>query len=206
MSNLIVPKRLAARKASGAARALAEVRKAVLRGDLPPVTNHIYADCGKPAQAYDHRDYSKPLEVDPVCDSCNGRRGAALPSSVANELYGGAAIELEAEWKEGKHPPVLLPDDVVAQCKTYREAVRVAWDRRAVPAATRARLAECIGALPQHVTDYFHPDDAPSRRSLQPEMINDFEWFVGNRAVTQYLLRKADLMIAEEKSVAERVE
>jgi len=36
-------------------------------------------DCGKPAQGYDHRDYRKPLDVDPVCNPCNRTRGTALP-------------------------------------------------------------------------------------------------------------------------------
>lgn len=36
-------------------------------------------DCGDPATGYDHRDYRKPLEVDPVCNPCNRRRGVALP-------------------------------------------------------------------------------------------------------------------------------
>jgi hypothetical protein len=42
-----------------------------LDGSVPCV------DCGKPATHYDHREYAKPLEVDPVCRSCNIRRGPA---------------------------------------------------------------------------------------------------------------------------------
>jgi hypothetical protein len=36
------------------------------------------ADCGGVATEYDHRDYTKPLKVDPVCRGCNARRGPAL--------------------------------------------------------------------------------------------------------------------------------
>jgi formylmethanofuran dehydrogenase subunit E len=36
-------------------------------------------DCGEPSTDYDHRDYNKPLEVEPVCRSCNLLRGPALP-------------------------------------------------------------------------------------------------------------------------------
>jgi hypothetical protein len=197
MSDLVIQARLAPQKISGSRRAHAEVRGAVVRGDLPIVSTQACVDCGNTAQAYDHRDYGKPLDVQPVCDSCNLKRGSALPSSAAAEQYRHAVIEREIHWKAEKEPPVLLPDEVIAQCKTYREAVRAAWDRRSAQGATRARLAECIGALPQHVTDYFHLDDAPSRRRLPPEMIDDFEWFVGNRAVTQYLVRKAGLTILE---------
>lgn len=33
------------------------------------------ADCGIRAQCYDHRDYTKPLDVQPVCRRCNKARG-----------------------------------------------------------------------------------------------------------------------------------
>ena len=52
---------------------------AVQRGDLPRVDTLICTDCDKQATDYDHRDYNKPLEVDPVCRGCNGRRGPAHP-------------------------------------------------------------------------------------------------------------------------------
>ena len=35
-------------------------------------------DCGANATDYDHRDYNKPLDVEPVCRSCNIRRGNAV--------------------------------------------------------------------------------------------------------------------------------
>ena len=55
------------------------VRRAVKRGELQPATAFACVDCGKPAQCYDHRDYSKPLDVVPVCHSCNHKRGPAKP-------------------------------------------------------------------------------------------------------------------------------
>lgn len=36
-------------------------------------------DCGKPAQCYDHRNYYYPMRVDPVCQSCNAKRGEGFP-------------------------------------------------------------------------------------------------------------------------------
>jgi len=47
-------------------------------GNPPDVTGLICLDCGKPAQAYDHRHYSRPLEIDPVCVNCNRKRGPSL--------------------------------------------------------------------------------------------------------------------------------
>lgn len=61
-----------------------QVATAVRRGDLVGLSYHFDAgvacvDCGKPAQCYDHRDYLEPLDVDPVCMRCNGKRGPAAP-------------------------------------------------------------------------------------------------------------------------------
>ena len=55
------------------------VSKAVKAGDIPHISTQSCVDCGKQAAAYDHRDYNKPLDVEPVCKSCNYKRGAAIP-------------------------------------------------------------------------------------------------------------------------------
>ena len=53
------------------------VHVAIKKGILPPPSTLNCVDCGYPAHSYDHRDYSKPLDVEPVCRSCNKIRGAA---------------------------------------------------------------------------------------------------------------------------------
>lgn len=65
--------------AVGGTAAHTAVKRAIARGDLPPAKTLACADCGKPARDYDHRDYAKPLDVQPVCRSCNKRRGPARP-------------------------------------------------------------------------------------------------------------------------------
>lgn len=61
-----------------AEKATSKVQSAVARGILPKIDGSISCmDCGKPARCYDHRDYLKPLEVDPVCHKCNKKRGRA---------------------------------------------------------------------------------------------------------------------------------
>ena len=55
------------------------VFRAIRHGELKPIAECVCVDCGKPAQHYDHRDYNKPLEVDPVCRVCNAKRGHAIP-------------------------------------------------------------------------------------------------------------------------------
>lgn len=64
---------------SGAGFAHGEVKRAVDSGAMPPPTDFSCADCGVAATQYDHRDYSKPFDVEPVCGGCNKRRGPALP-------------------------------------------------------------------------------------------------------------------------------
>jgi hypothetical protein len=54
------------------------VARAVHLGDLPHPSKLVCMDCGNTATEYDHRDYSQPLSVDPVCHGCNMRRGPAL--------------------------------------------------------------------------------------------------------------------------------
>ena len=52
------------------------VNTAVRAGKLPRLTGTtLCVDCKEPATGYDHRDYTKPLDVVPVCQKCNLRRG-----------------------------------------------------------------------------------------------------------------------------------
>ena len=55
--------------------AAAAVARARRHGELVPPSDFACMDCGTQAQVYDHRDYSRPLDVQPVCLKCNSRRG-----------------------------------------------------------------------------------------------------------------------------------
>lgn len=68
-----------------------KVRTAVRNGVLPKPTTLKCADCGKPADRYDHRDYGKPLQVSPVCGSCNGKRGPAIWRGLGHVGHHGAS-------------------------------------------------------------------------------------------------------------------
>jgi hypothetical protein len=78
--------------------AVRKITKAAVRyGFLPNPSTMTCADCGRPAECYDHRDYNKPLDVDPVCISCNSQRGAGIPldrdlfaAEPHNDLQGAA--------------------------------------------------------------------------------------------------------------------
>lgn len=55
------------------------VRSAIKQGILPALDGSIACvDCGVPANEYDHRDYGRPLDVQPVCRCCNKSRGTAI--------------------------------------------------------------------------------------------------------------------------------
>lgn len=55
------------------------VRMAIKDGALPSLGTRAYScvDCGEIATQYEHRDYARPLDVEPVCRRCNGKRGSA---------------------------------------------------------------------------------------------------------------------------------
>lgn len=60
-------------------RAADEVWKAIKLGKLPALAKTYVkcTDCDRRAACYDHRLYSKPLDVHPVCHKCNKARGPA---------------------------------------------------------------------------------------------------------------------------------
>lgn len=62
------------------------VARAVAAGHLPKAATRKCADCGEPASVYDHRDYTQPLKVEPVCRSCNVMRGPAEVWSSAQAV------------------------------------------------------------------------------------------------------------------------
>lgn len=94
--------------------------------------------------------------------------------------------------------PSFLPDELIAGCKTYREAVRLSWLHRRIKAMTLRTLAELTEAYPSHVSDYLHADDASKRRNLPADKINAWASVTGNWAVQQWLARQSKLTFMEE--------
>src|SRR5690242_4231045 len=56
---------------------VAKVQKEIRHGRMKKATAFQCVDCGERAEVYDHRDYRKPLEVEPLCTACNLRRPPA---------------------------------------------------------------------------------------------------------------------------------
>ena len=94
--------------------------------------------------------------------------------------------------------PSVAPEQWVRMAKTYRQAVRTAWQLRRVHFMTRQQLASEAELYPQHVTDFLHEDDKKSRRDLPAEAIPRFESVVGNTLVSQWLAMHARLTVLEE--------
>lgn len=87
-------------------RAYYAVWKAIQAGALAPLDGHIPCmDCGAPEAQYDHRDYNRPLDVEPVCGSCNRNRGPAIP-------YRGRATSMRGST-------FILPDRAMAELGMY---------------------------------------------------------------------------------------
>ena len=58
--------------------ALGIIQNAKYKGYIGKPKNQKCVDCGKKATDWEHRNYSRPLIVEPICRSCNLRRGSSL--------------------------------------------------------------------------------------------------------------------------------
>lgn len=74
------------------------INSAIARGEMLRATLLKCVDCGRQATCYDHRDYSKPLDVDAVCRGCNNKRGPGAP-------YDGysAGWQRRKEYADARH-------------------------------------------------------------------------------------------------------
>lgn len=98
--------------------------------------------------------------------------------------------------------PSVVHPEMVAHCKTYRDAVRMAWQMRRVRNMTQRQLACEAGLRPQLVTDYLNQDDHPTRRDLPGQLIAAFESVVGNTCVRQWIAAQSRLTVLEEMQAA----
>lgn len=94
--------------------------------------------------------------------------------------------------------PSVVPTYYVSLCKTYREAVRMAWGLRRVHYMNFRQLAAEGGFYFQHVGDWLNSDDKPARRDLPGDCITRYESVVGNTLVSQWLAGHSQLTVLEE--------
>ena len=101
--------------------------------------------------------------------------------------------------------PSAVPNQWIRQAKTYRQAVRLAWELRRVRNLTKQALATEADLTPQHVSDYLAADDKPQRRDLPADAVARFESVVGNTLVSQWLASQSQLSVLEEMQATRAV-
>lgn len=99
--------------------------------------------------------------------------------------------------------PSVVDPQLVAMCKTYREAVKLCWDKRKVKNMTQALLAERAGLYASHVSCYLR--DGKRQRDLPAEGIRGFEKACDNTAISQWFALNAKLTPVEEMQFMRRV-
>jgi hypothetical protein len=92
--------------------------------------------------------------------------------------------------------PRLVSQEILAGVLSYRDAVRTCWDLRTRRNLTKRVLAEETGLYPSHVSDYL--SELEWKRELPAKHINLFEVSCGNRVITQWHNRQANLTILEQ--------
>ena len=92
--------------------------------------------------------------------------------------------------------PRLVPVDVLAGITSYRAAVRMCWMLRTRSSLSKRVLAEEAGLYASHVTDYL--SELESKRELPAKHVPAMEVACGNRVITQWLVRQANLTIVEQ--------
>lgn len=97
------------------------VARHVASGAIPPASHFSCVDCSSPAVDYDHRHYLRPLDVVPVCRSCNLKRRSAVDVRMAVATHFG------------------VPEDEVGRfVKVRYEAARELSFRRTQPSSQDA--------------------------------------------------------------------
>ena len=92
--------------------------------------------------------------------------------------------------------PSVVHPQLIAQCKTYREAVKLCWALRRVKKMTKRVLAVEAGLYPSHVTCYV--EDGKTKRDLPGSAVKLFESVCGNTAISQWHALNAKLTTLEE--------
>jgi hypothetical protein len=99
-------------------------------------------------------------------------------------------------------PARFLPKEAIAACVTYRDAVRLAWENRAMRGMTQRTLAEHLEIPGSHLSNMLCKDGVDAngkpRQDLPARLIADYQRVLGNWAVSQWMNRQTRLTIMEE--------
>lgn len=112
---------------------------AIRHGEIPAISEEmVCVDCGGQAECYEHRDYTKPLDVDIVCKACNNRRGEAYPPLQGDPI--------DWKWKgvigKGRDGPLQVKSDKKESLAgTQVKGSGVIWDDLGGPIPLNVILA-----------------------------------------------------------------
>lgn len=98
--------------------------------------------------------------------------------------------------------PSVVDPALIAACATYRDAVKLCWNKRKVVNMTKKLLAERAGLYASHVNCYLN--DGKRQRDLPAEHIRGFERACDNTAISQWIALHAQLTPVEEMQFVRR--
>jgi hypothetical protein len=123
-------------------------------------------------------------------------------------LVKAAVQPLDQNPRAAPQSASFLPRDAIASCASFRDAVCLAWEHRAIRGMTQRTLAELLDVKASHISNMLNREavdrHGKPRQDLPARLIAEFEGVVGNRAVSQYLTRMAMLTLMEEVITAQR--
>lgn len=104
---------------------------------------------------------------------------------------------------------IFLPKEVIAECKSFRDACYLAWQNRTRTNLTFSHLVvEIDGLHASHASEYFAEDPispkGKQRRELPAKHVAAVQEELGNHAISQWLARDAMLTLMEEVITAQR--
>jgi hypothetical protein len=105
---------------------------------------------------------------------------------------------------------VFVPDALVNECKSFRDACHLAWTYRSRKNLTFSHLVvEIDGLYASHASEYFAANPVSSKgkqlRDLPAKHVAAVEAQLGNRAISQYMARVGRLTLLEEVIAARTV-
>lgn len=130
-------------------RAQNAVKWAVQMGRLPNLKEKFVrcADCDARAIEYDHRRYSEPLNVDPVCRAHNMKRGFALDQTFRDAITGEPRTE--QDYRAERCKTIKLGADRILSAISGRpdylkeQGERADWRNMRMRGRSQARWERC---------------------------------------------------------------
>jgi hypothetical protein len=110
----------------------------------------------------------------------------------------------EAQGRDGlvqliKRPAgvAIVAPNLVAQCATYRDAVRLCFSLRNVTTLCARSVSEACGAHPPHMSEYLAHQ---GRRDMPAKYATAFQIACGNSAISQWMAQQLGLEVWDHET------